>query len=97
MSLIAISATVSSMTIAAEEAAMQPGTILFKISESAAPNELKGLNALLKAQGLVSSTTMKGSALTVANDHRSQMPESSQGTFAKSTPAAASSGVALPV
>ncbi len=66
MSLIAISATVSSMTIAAEEAAMQPGTILFKINESAAPNELKGLNALLKAQGLVSSTTMKGSALTVA-------------------------------
>ncbi|WP_070962575.1 S8 family serine peptidase [Vibrio sonorensis] len=48
------------------EEEFRPGTVLYKISVNASTRDLKGLNALLKSQGLVSERTLDGSQIVIA-------------------------------
>ncbi len=45
---------------------LRPGTVIYKISANASPSDLKGLNALLKSNGLVSERTLEGSQIVIA-------------------------------
>jgi len=44
----------------------RPATVLYKIDTNASTSDLKGLNALLKSQGLVSERTLEGSQVVIA-------------------------------
>jgi len=58
--------TTSSILAAANEAPpIRPGTVIYKSIANASNDKLKGLNALLKSQGLVAETTLSGSQITV--------------------------------
>ncbi len=45
---------------------VRPGTVIYKTISTVAADELKGLNALLKSQGLVREETLTGSQITIA-------------------------------
>ncbi|CAM3594811.1 Thermophilic serine proteinase precursor [Vibrio aerogenes CECT 7868] len=45
---------------------LRPGTVIYQIDANASPDDLKGLNALLKSQGLVSERTLEGSQIVIA-------------------------------
>ncbi len=49
-----------------ESVELRPGTVIYKIDANASPSDLKGLNALLKSQGLVSERTLEGSQIVIA-------------------------------
>lgn len=49
---------------------VRPGTVIYQLDANASPSDLKGLNSLLKSQGLVSERTLEGSKITIATfDH----------------------------
>lgn len=49
---------------------VRPGTVIYQLDANASPSDLKGLNSLLKSQGLVSERTLEGSQITIATfDH----------------------------
>lgn len=45
---------------------IQPGTVIYKLHSDLPAYQLKGLNALLNSQGLVSERTLQGSQVTIA-------------------------------
>ncbi|QIA65093.1 S8 family serine peptidase [Vibrio astriarenae] len=50
---------------------VRPGTVLYKLVEGAEPNQVRGLNAILRGQGLVSQVVLDGSQIAIATfDHK---------------------------
>ena len=53
-----------------KQQSVRPGTVIYQIDANASPSDLKGLNSLLKSQGLVSERTLEGSQIIIATfDH----------------------------
>jgi hypothetical protein len=58
---------VSSVLASSNDAhTIRPGTVIYKKITSASADEMKGLNALLRSQGLVAEKTLAGSQITIA-------------------------------
>ncbi|MGY5538423.1 S8 family serine peptidase [Vibrio brasiliensis] len=57
-------------TVQSNQERVRPGTVIYQIDANASPSDLKGLNSLLKSQGLVSERILEGSQIVIATfDH----------------------------
>jgi len=64
--LILLSTTSTVLATANDAKTIRPGTVIYKTISTASADELKGLNALLKGQGLVAEEILAGSQITIA-------------------------------
>ena len=64
--LFVLSITSSALATPTDVNVMRPGTVIYKTISTVSADELRGLNALIKGQGLVRSETLAGSQITIA-------------------------------
>ena len=64
--LFILSATSSVLATPNDTNTIRPGTVIYKSISTVSADELKGLNALLKSNGLVAEETLAGSQITIA-------------------------------
>ncbi|MCW8335409.1 S8 family serine peptidase [Vibrio paucivorans] len=70
LSLLLIPFAFSAFAAINQQEVVRPATVIYKLDVNASPSDLKGLNGLLKGQGLVSERTLQGSQITIATfDH----------------------------
>ncbi|WP_088329104.1 S8 family serine peptidase [Lacimicrobium sp. SS2-24] len=72
LALLSLTLSTTSLALSAQPDAQQvrPATVIYKVSPDATASDLKGFNALLKSQGLVSERTLDGSQIVIATfDH----------------------------
>jgi len=70
--MVTLASLVTVNVFAAPENAeeVRPGTIIYKVSETARAGDLRALNALLKSEGLVRERTLEGTQIVIATfDH----------------------------